>query len=207
MGIGGIWIQKDYRDTLKENIKAIKASHSISGEMKWRKISPAYLEFYKKIINYYLNDANIRSRVIVIESSKINNIHFNQNDNELGFYKFYYQLLHHWILDYNIYEIFTDFKLIRKRLRLKVLKDVLSNLNLTSKIEQVQALPSEESIGIQLADLITGAVVSKFNNQLLSKAKKGIITLFETHLKRQIGPTIKGEEKLNVFKINLQGGW
>ena len=133
---------------------------------------------------------------------------FNHSDTELGFYKFYYQLLHHWILDFNSYDIFLDLKVNRSKGRLKELKKVLINSNLTSSITQVQGLPSEQSPGIQLADILTGLVSSKFNGGLSGKAKPDLIKYVENqYLKKELGARRKWEEKLNVFKINLKGGW
>ena len=88
-----------------------------------------------------------------------------------------------------------------------MLKKVLDASNLTSDINQVQALHSHQSLGIQLADVLTGMVSAKFNMEISSIAKKSLIELAEAKLTKQIAPTPKWEEKLNVFKINLRGGW
>ena len=206
--IGGIWIPAQYRDELKKNLSAIKTKHNITGEFKWQKISPYYLSFYKEIIDYFFSAQPLRFRVVLIESAKVNHIKFNDSDGELGFYKFYYQLLHHWIFDFNSYEIFTDLKINRDRGRLKDLKLVLEKSNLTSHIKQIQGLPSHQALGIQLADLLTGLVNSKFNRQLQGTAKASLIKYVEEkYLGNSILPTPKWAEKFNVFKINLQGGW
>lgn len=207
VAIGGIWLPAEFRDTLKMSIKDIKEKHNVFGELKWNKVSPKYLDLYKEVIDFFMEAHEIRFRVIIIESKIVDNITFNNTDTELGFYKFYYQLLHHWIYDFNSYSIFLDFKVNRNKGRLHELKKVLNNANLTSDIEQLQALPSEESSGIQLADVLTGIVSAKFNNETTSEAKKELIRHVETKLKRKICPTPKWEEKFNVFRINLRGGW
>ncbi len=206
--IGGIWIPSENRTNLKEGILAIKAKHGIKGELKWQKFSPAYYQLYKELIDFFFASEYIRFRVVLIEAEKVNNIIFNSEDAELGFYKFYYQLLHHWIFDFNAYDIFLDLKVNRNKGRLLELKKVLDNSNLTSDIKQVQGLPSEQSLGIQLADVLTGMVAAKFNNEIKSSAKLGLISYIEdTYLKKTIAPTSKWDEKLNIFKINLKGGW
>ena len=205
--IGGIWMPASFRESFKGNMHSIKEKHKISGELKWNKVSPAYYDLYEDIINYFFSSPELRFRVILIESGTVDNIKFNDKDAELGFYKFYYQLLHHWIFDFNSYNIFLDYKINRNKGRLKELKKVLICSNLTSSISQVQALHSEESLGIQLADVLTGMVAAKFNNEISSKAKKGLISKSELLFKRPVAPTSKWEEKLNVFKINLKGGW
>jgi hypothetical protein len=205
--IGGIWMPADFRNTFKESVNQIKQQHNINGELKWHKVSPAYLDVYSDIVNYFFKTPELRFRVILIEAKTVDNFRFNDKDAELGFYKFYYQLLHHWIFDFNSYYIFLDFKVNRDKGRLKQLKKVLHASNLTSDIKQLQALPSHESVAIQLADVLTGLVAARFNAEISSQAKKELIALAETKLNKAISPTPKWEEKFNVFKINLQGGW
>lgn len=205
--IGGIWLPAEYRDDLKERMKVIKEENGVYGELKWNKLSPAFYQLYKAVIDYFFSVDYLRFRVILIESDKVDNIKFHNNDNELSFYKFYYQLLHHWIFDFNSYAITLDLKINRNKGRLEELRKVLDNANLTSEISRVQGLPSEQSAGIQLADILTGLVAAKFNNNTKSKAKLDLIALVEKCQAKPIAPTPKWEEKINIFKINLQGGW
>ena len=206
--IGGIWIPAEHRMNLKEEIGSIKAKHKIKGELKWQKFSPAYYELYKEIIDFFFLSDYIRFRVVLIEAGKVDNVKFNNEDAELGFYKFYYQLLHHWIFDFNNYAIFLDHKVNRNKERLKDLERVLDNSNLTSDISQVQGLPSEQSLGIQLTDVLTGMVAAKFNAEITSQGKLKLIQYVEDKdLGKPISATHKWEEKFNVFRMNLKGGW
>lgn len=207
IAIGGVWMPADYRAEFKKNMNDIKDRFNIKGELKWNKVSPAYFGLYEEVVKYFFKTNELRFRVILVESEKVNNVKFNDRDAELSFYKFYYQLLHHWIYDFNEYNIFLDLKENRNKGRLKELERCLDNTNLTSDIYQVQGLPSDQSLGIQLADILTGLVNAKFNNEITSEAKKGLIGLVEYFLGKEIVPSPKGEEKFNVFKINLQGGW
>ncbi len=206
-GIGGIWFPAEYRSTFKENMLSIKEKHNIHGELKWKKVSPAYLDLYSDVIEFFMKTPQLRFRVILLESKIIDNYKFNDKDAELGFYKFYYQLLTHWLYDFNTYNIFLDHKVNRDNGRVNELKKVLINSNLTTHINIVQALPSDQSPGIQMADILTGLVTSKFNKEISGKAKNRLISKVETILNKQIAPTSKWEEKINIFKINLQGGW
>jgi hypothetical protein len=80
--------------------------------------------------------------------------------------------------------------------------------NLLSDIPILQALPSNDSAGIQLADVLTGMVHAKINDSVKSHSKKQLILeTEETFLGNPIRHTPKSEEKFNVFRINLQGGW
>jgi Protein of unknown function (DUF3800) len=207
IAIGALIMPAEYRTEYKQNIIKLKNKHHVHGEIKWGKVSPKFVDLYKDIIDYFFSTDCLRFRVIIIESSIVDNHTFNQKDAELGFYKFYYQLLHHRILDFNSYDIFLDHKINRDRKRLSTLRSALEAANFSSKIEHVQALPSEESVGIQLADVFTGLTAAKFNEHTTSHAKLDLIARVEGYLGKPLQPTTKGEMKFNVFKINLTGGW
>ncbi len=133
---------------------------------------------------------------------------FHNNDQELGFYKFYYQMLHHWILNCNQYSVFCDFKSNRVGTRLSELQRCLANANLSSEVVNVQAVRSKESVLIQTADVLTGIAAAKLNNKLrVGSAKWELVLHMEQALGRQIAPTYRNEQKFNVFIINLGGGW
>jgi hypothetical protein len=206
--IGSLWLPAENREDLKTSIAAIKQKHDVKGELKWNKISPAYLDLYQEVINYFFAAPYLRFRVILIESEKADTLKFHNGDIELSFYKFYYQLLHHWLFDNNRYNIFVDLKVNRNKGRLKELQKLLNEANRTSDVAQVQGLPSEQSLGIQLADVLTGLVSANFNQVISSPAKKALISrVEETHLQMPIVPSAKWEEKFNIFKIGMEGGW
>lgn len=207
MVIGGIWIPSDKKLEIKRDIKKIQNTNECFGEIKWNKVSNSKLDFYLALIDYFFGNNDIRFRAITVDKTKIDVINYHKSDAELGFYKFYYQLLHHWILDFNSYSVYVDIKTNKSKDRIKVLKDCLQNSNITSEIKNIQALHSHEVIFIQLTDLLIGAVNSKFNNNIISKAKQTILETIEKHLGHEIIPTSRNIHKFNIFKINPKGGW
>ena len=207
--IGALWLPADLREEAKAKIAGLRERHSVHGEMKWRKISPSRLDFYAEVIDlFFAYAADMRFRCIAVDHEKTDLDHFHDGDGELGFYKFYYQLLHHWILDFNEYAVFCDLKSNRSPTRLAELRKVLSNANLSAGIVNVQPLPSGQLVLMQLCDILLGAASSRLNfDAPASPAKLAIVERIEARLGRKIGPTWKSEEKFNVFKINLKGGW
>lgn len=127
---------------------------------------------------------------------------YNNGCGELGFYKFYYQLIHHWLNPNNVYDIFVDYKVNGYKYRINELEKILRYSN---NVNRVQALPSHESVAIQLADILTGAVASKFNEETVSLAKLEVRNCIEHY--KPIKPTSIGENKFNIFDINLRKGW
>ena len=150
----------------------------------------------------------MRFRCITVDHSQVNML-LHDNDEELGFYKFYYQLLHHWILDFNEYRIFCDAKTSRDPKRLQVLRRCLRYANLSSTIKEIQSLHSKEVVLIQLCDLLLGAANSRMNLTLKEgSAKEKLVKRLESHLGlNAIAPTSRDERKFNVFRIRLNGGW
>jgi hypothetical protein len=200
-------LQTCNREQFKKEIHYLRDKHKIGGEFKWKKISPSKLDFYSELIDWFFNKGDeLRFRSIIINKDHVNLKQYHDNDHEMGFYKFYYQLLHHWIYDNNSYNIFCDYKSNRRCDRWEVLQNCLNNANLFSLISNVQAVRSEESVLIQLVDVLIGIVSAKFNSDAKG-AKSKLIIHSEKNLGHTIIPTSRSESKFNIFKIILEGGW
>jgi hypothetical protein len=209
MILGSLWLQTDSREGYKQAIHDLRDRYLIGGEFKWRKVTPSKIDFYKSLISWFYDQKdNLRFRCIAIDYSQVDLMKFHDNDQELGFYKFYYQMIHHWIHDFNEYAMFCDFKSNRRRDRLNVLQQCLAHSNLSATIKIVQAVRSKESVLIQLTDLLIGIVSARLNQGTnTSPAKLELLKHLETLLGRKISSTPLNEKKINVFKINLNGGW
>lgn len=206
--IGSLWLPAELRGEIKGRIAALRERHKAWGEIKWNKVSPKRLNFFVELIDLFISYGdNLRFRCIAVDRTQLN-MALHDNDGELGFYKFYYQLLHHWILDFNEYRVFCDVKSHRDPKRLPVLARCLARANLSSCIESIQSLPSDEVVLIQLCDLLLGAANSRINQTLRDgSAKSAVVHRLESALGRKLAPSHKAEEKFNVFQIRLQGGW
>lgn len=207
--IGSLWLPAELREDLKKRIRSLREEHGAWGEIKWTKISPSKLDFYLGLINMFADyGTDLRFRCIAVDQQSVN-MRFHGGDNELGFYKFYYQVLHHWIYDFNSYRIFCDQKSNRESNRFSELRRVLDNANLSANVKCVQALPSKQVVLIQLADLLLGAASSRLNQTLgEGTAKEAVVQTLEQRLSVSLlQPTYQSEPKFNIFKINLGGGW
>lgn len=204
LAIGGLWCLQSHRNELKSKIHDLRNKHKIGGEFKWTKVSPARLDFYRELIDLFFGEAAMRFRVLILNHKHLDLKTYHDDDAELGFYKFYYQLLLHWIKESKEYQIFCDFKKNRVRNRLPVLQGCLNNANIYAKINLVQTIRSEESVLIQLTDVLIGAVAAKFNGSLNpGSAKDTLVSHIEKHLKHDIKATPQDENKFNVFHIQL----
>ena len=207
--IGSLWLPAEDRAKHKAALHALRERYRIGPEFKWTKLSRSRFTFYSALVDWFFAQGDhVRFRAIVVDRRKLDWLHFHDGDTELGFYKFYYQLLQHWILDNNRYAIFCDLKSNRKRDRLHVLKRCLGNANLSSEVDFVQSVRSEESVLIQFTDVLTGAVAARMNGTLhAGTTKSQLIETIEKQLGRRIAHTPKSEKKFNVFNITPGGGW
>lgn len=207
--IGGIMLPTEKREGLKDSIKELKEKHNLYGELKWGNVSPNKIDFYLELVDlFFSTDTSIDFRTVVIDAKDVNNEAFNDSDHELGYYKFYYQLLYHWIEPQHEYYVFTDYKTNKDRTRLKNLKEILNRACYSDSIELIQAINSKESLLLQLQNVLMGAVGYKFNYGVygISEAKKAVVERIEKHLGHPIRPTSKGFRKFNVFMIELRKG-
>lgn len=209
MLIGSLWLQKDLREKFKREIHDLRNKHKIGGEFKWQKVSPSRIKFYKELIGWFnAMGEQLRYRCIVVEHEQVKLKLYHNNDQELGFYKFYYQLLHHWIYDFNEYYFFVDYKANRNRNALSDLQKCLDCANLSSEVKLVQAVHSKESVLIQLVDVLTGLAAYRLNGSVNgNSAKCELLCEMERLLGNTIRATAKDSPKFNVFKIDLLGGW
>jgi len=209
MVIGSVWLPRKDRDQYKAAIHQLRDQYKIGGEFKWNKVSPSRIDFYKALLTWFMDQGEeLRFRCIVIDSNKVDLLKFHESDQELGFYKFYYQMLHHWIHECNDYRIFCDFKSNRCRDRLQILQKCLHYSNLSANISGIQAVRSNESVLIQLADVLTGIASAKLNKKLSPGSPKlELVTYIEAIMGKSIGPTPLCEKKFNLFRINFGERW
>lgn len=207
--IGGLWLQSENRQVFKSQIHALREKHGVGGEAKWTKVTKGKLPFYTDLVDWFINQGDaLRFRCIAVKRKNVNLMKFHQNDRELAFYKFYYQMIHHWIYDFNNYIVFCDYKSNRKNDRLPVLQNCLNNANMSAQVEQVQAIRSADSVLMQLADVLTGAASAKLNAKLREVGpKRELVSYLEQRLGRPIRGTWATFKKFNVFIIDLPGGW
>lgn len=204
--IGGIMINKDNRNKIKKEINDLKEKYSLNKktELKWNRVTTKYINLYKEIIDVYINN-DINFRTISIDSSKLNLKKYHKDNPELGFYKFYYQLLNHWLNNKDKFMIYTDIKTYSDPNVLNDLKRCLNNREHLNSVEKIYAIESHESVFLQLEDILMGATAYKKNYGYdgKSNAKVALVKYLEEKLGHPLLPTPKNASKYNWFEIWL----
>lgn len=181
-------------------IKEIKSKHNFYAEIKWSNVSMSKVKFYIDLIDYFFY-TDLRFRAIGIDKSKIECDETNSYDD--FYYKMYYQLLNHKIDSTCNYNVYLDIKDTLSAFKVQKLKKIL-NMRY-SAFRNVQNIRSEESLILQMADLIMGAISYNANDEnKLNKAKVQIIERIKKHTSSIDLNKTNYSEKLNLFFIELR---
>lgn len=183
-----------------ERINALKKKHHFYAEIKWSNVSNSKIRFYEDLISYFF-DTDLMFRTVGIDKSKINNDAYNQSYDDF-YYKMYYSLLNYRLKPLYTYNVYLDIKDTLSAYKVNKLKEVLNYQY--SVFRNVQSIRSHESILLQLADFIMGAISYHHNNEeKLNKAKVKIIKRIQEHSGESLSGT-NYSEKLNLFFIELK---
>lgn len=206
MVLGATYCFNTDRERITDRIRYIKAKHGLPKlfEVKWTKISPAKIDFYLELIDYFFNECPVKFRAVLIpDKSILDHIKFDQTHDD-WYYKMYYVMLKWLVISSNKYEFYIDIKDTNGHIKTKKLKEYLAyniydfNYECVTKVQQVR---SNESDLLQLADLLIGAISHASRSLNGSIAKKKIIDQLQIHLKKQslVEPSPFGYMKFNLF--------
>ncbi|MCF6309617.1 MAG: DUF3800 domain-containing protein [Sulfurimonas sp.] len=207
MVIGSLWLEREKRNSLKNQIKELKEKHNFNVEIKWTKISYKMLDFYKELVDIFVDYQEFHFfKAIVVDTSKIN-FEYHQNNSDIGFYKFYYQVLVHKMntaSHHNDYYVYVDDKTNKVYKPLPLLKKVLNNAIYTGNIKLIEPRDSFENLFIQYVDVLIGLVSYGYNTVDMRGAKKEFHDYACEKLDLSLNKsTTKNKQPFNIFEINL----
>lgn len=190
MILGGIILPQENIDEFNSTMEAFRTKHNMHAELKWSKVSNQKINEYKAFVDYFFalnNTDKIHFHSLIIDNHKVNHKKYNKGNKELGFYKFYYQLLlHSFGKEYSKHNArlivtldhrTTSYKL--STLLLVLNKGIKKRYNIDySPFVSVEPKDSKKSQLLQINDIIIGAVGFQKNGyHLLSNSKKAKIEL------------------------------
>lgn len=205
MTLGAIWCPSSKRKEIFDRIREIKQKHGFSSdfEIKWNKVSPAGINFYMDIVNYFFDDDDLHFRALIVPNKKeLNHDYFNQN-HDTFYYKMYFDLLKVILNPEFSYNIYLDIKDTRSQEKVTKLKDILRNNQYDFQkqiVKKVQQVNSQEIEILQLTDILIGAVTYLHRGLNTSSAKLELIN----RIKKRSGyslyqSTLYKENKFNLF--------
>jgi hypothetical protein len=204
MVLGALWCPTDAAAGIAARIREIKVEHGVPAnfEVKWTKVSPAKLDLYKSLVEFFFDRADLRFRALVAPKENLAHAAFGQ-DHDTWYYKMYFELLKLLLDPQHHYRIYLDIKDTRSDEKVRHLHAVLAHniYDFDRRIlERVQTVRSHEVELLQLADLFIGAVGFANSPIGTSAAKRTIVA----QVRKRSGysltkSTLLGERKLNVF--------
>lgn len=184
-----------------KRIDELKREHNFYAEIKWCNVSMSKVKFYLDLIDYFF-DTDLRFRAIGINKSQIKCDEQRTSYDDF-YYKMYYQLLNYKIDTTDHYNVYLDIKDTLSAHKVRRLKDLL-NVRY-GVFRNIQNICSHESLLMQLADFIMGAIAYNVNDkEHKNQAKVAIIERIKKHLRTPILDTTNYSKKFNLFFINLQ---
>lgn len=215
MILGGIICEKSARNRVKREINDLKKKYNIKerAEIKWNKVSTSKLEYYKELVDYFFNSDNLRFRALIIDKTQLKHEKFNQTHDD-WYYKMYYQLLVNLVEPKEENYIYLDIKDTKSAKKVEGLKRYLNFKTMDYDVEpikNIQSINSQESIIMQLADLLIGTIGYRnrklYNEDNSSIAKRELMM----HVIEKSGyslnkSTYLSEKKFNLFCIDLEVG-
>ena len=216
MALGAVWCPQTKLAEITQRIRQIKSRNNVSGkmEMKWTKISPARVELYADLVNYFFDDDDLHFRAVVIPNkSKLDHVKFHQT-HDTWYYKMYFDMLKVIFSPTDHYEIYIDIKDTNTYARAQKLKIICGNsmYDFSGRIiRRIQPVRSDEIQLMQIVDILVGA--TGYANRTFpenfskSAAKQAIIGL----IKQRSGytmtkTTLLREEKFNLLVWNASEG-
>lgn len=208
MVLGAVWCPQSKLREINERIRQIKKRNNVSEtmELKWTKISPAKIDLYKDLVNYFFDDDDLHFRgVIIPDKAKLNHARYNQT-HDTWYYKMYFDMLKVIFSPADQYEIYIDIKDRNSSKKAQKLREVCCNsmYDFSKKvIQRLQPIRSDEIQIMQIVDIVTGAI--GYENRVFpegfvrSKAKQEMVAL----IKGCSGYTLKKTTLLREEKVNL----
>lgn len=206
MVLGAVWCPLEKTREIATRLREIKVHHNLPGslEVKWSKVSPAKVQFYLDVLDYFFDDDDLRFRALIVpDKSQLRHDDFDQTHDD-WYYKMYFDMLKVLFCPHDGYRVYLDIKDTRGRKKVAKLHEVLCNNMYDFDrriIERVQIIRSEESAIMQLADLLIGAV-SYVNRGLQSnRGKLALVARIRERSGYSLAKTtLLREEKVNLFR-------
>lgn len=204
MVLGAVWCSLEKASEIAIRLREIKEQHGIPKdfEIKWVKVSPAKLEFYQDILDYFFDDDDLHFRALIVpDKSKLRHPEFAQTHDD-WYYKMYFDMLKVILSPEASYRIYLDIKDTQSADKVAQLHEVLSNEKYDFRreiVERVQTVRSHEVEILQLADLLIG-IISYANRGLSTSAAK--LALVE-RMRQRSGYRLTRTTLLRESKVNL----
>lgn len=187
MLLGGLILLASDENAMAERFRHFRQQWKMFAELKWTKVSGQKLTEYQAFVDIFFDVFDAGSahfHAVALDTHKMNHRKYNKGDTEIGFYKFYYQLLLRrfgdWYYDSKEEQrfiVYLDYR--TTKYKLGALQTIL-NRGMQKEYKarakpfvSIEPLESHHSEMIQLTDVIMGAIGFQKNGyHLRAEAKE-----------------------------------
>ncbi|MGZ8190890.1 MAG: DUF3800 domain-containing protein [Methylococcaceae bacterium] len=209
MVLGAICCPEERVEDINRQIKALRYQHSYKTELKWTKLHHKQIDFYKALIDLFLETEELRFKATVVLNKKaLNHEQFNQGSHNNFYYKMFYYTLRDFLVSGNYYKIYLDYMDTQGRDKAGKLMDVLHNATPGKVDIAAYIIRSHESQLIQLCDLLIGALSYSNRADIAheSKVKNELVDYLVSKLCHRLDmATPPWEQKFNIFRFSPRG--
>jgi len=213
MVLGAVRCPAVHRREVAVALRDLKIKHGLNPlfELKWTKVSASKVAYYRDVIDFFFDDANLAFRAVVMpDKTKLRHADFGQTHDNF-YFKQYFLLIKNLLDRAHDYRIFLDIKDTRSWASTLKLSEVLANSQYDfdrTIVRSIEIVRSEQVELMQLADLLIGAV-SYANRGLSSNAGKVELV---THMRHRSSlsltrTTLVSEPKVNIFVWSAREDW
>jgi hypothetical protein len=163
--IGVVSLDADCLAGFEQHFQRLLVSHGVQGEAKWTKVRTSHglINFTLDALNSILHSRSASFDAIVVNTELFNNWHSPKMTKEDAFYQTYTLLLQHIAHRANLpAEVYIDDRrdsyAKRDEMVEKIGNNMLAQLASKGQLSAVRKIPSHGCVGVQVADLLTGAV-------------------------------------------------
>jgi hypothetical protein len=163
--IGAVSVDADRVDAFQEFFKSKLRQHGVQGEAKWTRVRMGHglINFALDALSSILRSDSASFDIIVVNKSLFRNWTLRLVTKETAFYQTYTYLLRHIVsrakVTADVYiDDRSDAYAKRHEVVEKIGNNMLQKLANKGRLGTVCKVPSSQYVGIQIADLLTGAI-------------------------------------------------
>jgi hypothetical protein len=216
-GFGALVMGYQRRGEFVADMKRIRGDHP--NEIKWNKCSRSNLGLYKELVDYFFKSTSLAFHCIVVERAWVNTRLYHDGSYDLARRKHFTKFLTNKVaglvklhkgrdLWTRVYadRIPSTYAKARETIEIIANRAVNQTVPLAKLAEPVKTIDSviecdsEEYDGIQLCDLILGAVIDTWNESTTSSHKAEL----KRHIAGYVGwPDLKSDTRPSERKFNI----
>jgi len=213
-GFGSLWMKWQRRGDFAEDVREMRERHKYFSEIKWNTVnSMRSVPFYEELIEYYFQRKWLVFQCLIVPKASVRK-EFHDNDWDLARRKHYTMLLTNKMKKAlerfpgrkHEFRIHID-KIASRYAKADEAMEVITNNILNKKfrdaspVHSVLTRDSKDSPGIQLCDLMLGAVMETWHKRANHPAKKAVRQCIANHLGWDAldADTFITERKFNIW--------